>query len=175
MQRPPDNHSGLTEAVSRPMVVVLRFVFFLLIFYLLLSIAAGLLMPGQEVGRYALVTEIGQNCEDLQERLQPFNVNGVDYRVIPAEMAEVEVELQGGALCWLEISGVPESGVGAAAAPLYDAAMNKTTGPLSMERAYQPRFGQVETIAIWLLSFLLAAIVLAFRLRKQRQEAGSDT
>ncbi|GEM_PF-4439978 len=156
------------------MVVVLRFVFFLLIFYLLLSIAAGLLMPGQKVGRYALVTDIGQTCQDLEERLRPFNVNGVDFRVVPAEMGEIDVELQGGALCWLEISGVPESGVGDAAAPLYDAALGKTTGPLSMERAYQPRYGQVETIAIWLLSFLLAAIVLAARLRKKPEEGGSD-
>lgn len=158
---------SLTETISRPLVVVLRFVFFLLIFYLLLSIAAGLLMPGQEVGRHALITESGQTCQDLEERLRAFNVNQVDYRVVPGEMGDMFAELEGGALCWLEITGAAESSVGGAAAPLYAAALDQTTGPLGMERAYQPRYGRVESIAIWLLSLLLAASVLAARMRRK--------
>lgn len=165
MTATPQAPSTLTERLSRPLLVALRLLFFILIFYLLLSIAAGLLMPGQEVGRYALLTERGQSCKDLETRLADFNVNGVDYQVIPAEMAELAIELEGGQLCWLEIAGVSGSGVGAEAEPLYDAALNKTTGPLSMERSYHPRHGRVETIAVWLLSLLLAVVVLAARMR----------
>lgn len=163
----PEPPAGLTERISQPLVIGLRLLFFVLIFYLLLSIAAGLLIPGDELGRYALLTERDQTCEELEARLKAFNVNGVDYRVVPAEAAELAIELEGGQLCWLEIMGVSEAGVGDDAAPLYAAALGKTTGPLSMERAYQPRHGRIETIAIWLLSLLLAAIVLAARMRRK--------
>lgn len=170
MQRPPASPPGLTERISRPVVVALRFAFFLLIFYLLLSIAAGLLIPGQELGRYALVTEPGQSCRDLERALQEFNLNQVDYRVVPAEMAELAGEFEDGNLCWLEIAGIPAEGVGDAATPLYDAALEKTAGTVSMERAYEPRYGRVESIAIWLVSILLALVVIA----RPRKKAGAD-
>ena len=165
MQTPP-NPPSMTERVSRHVLVLLRLLFFLLIFYLLFSIAAGLLMPGDVVGRYTVLTEPSESCEALETRLEEFNVNNVSYRVVPAELSELASEVNDGNLCWLEIRGVPERGVGDAAAPLYDAAMRKTDGPLDMDRAYQPRFGQVESLAIWLLSLLLALLVVFGRSRR---------
>ncbi len=165
MQKPNQSPSR-TESISRHLVVVLRVVFFFLIFYLLLSIAAGLLIPGEVVGRYTLLTETNESCADLEDRLQEFNVNEVRYRVVPAEVGELAGEIGDGTLCWLEIKGVPENWVGDAATPLYDAALRKANGPLAMERAYQPRFGQVESLAIWLLSLLLAVLVVFGRGRR---------
>ena len=165
MQTPPQSPNR-TEQVSRHVVVVLRFVFFLLIFYLLLSIGTGLLMPGDVVGRYTLLSQGEETCAELERRLEEFNVNGVSYRVVPADMSEMAEQAGEGSLCWLEIRGVPESGVGDAAAPLYDAALRKTEGPLDVQRAYQPRFGQVESIGVWLISVLLAAIVMFTRRRR---------
>ena len=166
MQIPPQP-PGKTEQISRYLVVVLRFVFFLLIFYLLLSIAAGLFMPGEVVGRYTLQTEQGETCAELESRLQDFNVNQVSYRVIPADITEPADGAGNGQLCWLEISGVPEQGVGSEATSLYEAALRKATGPLEVQRAYQPRFGQAESIAVWLISLLLAAVVMFARRRRR--------
>ncbi len=163
---PPPQPPTRTERISRQVMVILRFVFFLLIFYLLLSIAAGLLIPGDVVGRYTLMTERGESCSDLETRLQAFNVNQVRYRVVPGAIGELGDEVGNGTLCWLEIKGVPENGVGDAAAPLFEAAVRKADGPLDIQRTYQPRFGQVESIAVWLLSGLLALVI---SLRRSRQ------
>ncbi|NDY94157.1 hypothetical protein [Wenzhouxiangella limi] len=143
--------------------MAMKLTFYVLIFYLLFSIAAGLLIPGDVVGRYTLVTEQAASCSDLENRLESFNVNDVRYRVVPADITELADEVADGTACWLEIRGVPDSGVGDAAAPLYEAALRMTDGPLSIERAYQPRFGQAETVAIWLLSILLAVLIIFSR------------
>ncbi|MFP4278279.1 MAG: hypothetical protein ACOC0Q_02190 [Wenzhouxiangella sp.] len=163
MSDPSANQPRLSERFSIYLLVMMRVVFITLLFYLLFSIAAGLLMPGEVVGRYTLVAEPGVSCSEFEERLEAFNVNNIRYRVVPADITELADEVADGTACWLEIRGVPDSGVGDAAAPLYEAATNMADGPLSIQRAYQPRFGQAETIAIWLLSILLAVLIVFLR------------
>jgi len=167
MQPPPKQKSGIVETLSRPTVVLLRYLFFVLIFYFLLSVAAGLFMPGQEYGRYALLTEPLQSCAELERDLAPFNVNQVEFRIEPA--AADEFAPADGTMCWLELAGVSEDGVSPAAAPLYRAARERTAELLHEERFYQPRHGGRETQLIWLLSLVLGAIVLARRLRRKSQ------
>lgn len=159
----PAGPPSITERVSRHLLMAMKLTFYVLIFYLLFSIAAGLLIPGDVVGRYTLVTEQAASCSDLENRLESFNVNDVRYRVVPADITELADEVADGTACWLEIRGVPDSGVGDAAAPLYEAALRMADGPRSVERAYQPRFGQAETIVICLLSILLAVLILYSR------------
>ncbi|MEE4639647.1 MAG: hypothetical protein V2J42_12995 [Wenzhouxiangella sp.] len=139
----------------------MKLTFYVLIFYMLFSIAAGLLMPGDTVGRYALVT--AATCSELEDELEAFNPNNVRYRVVSADAIERAGQAEQGMACWLEIRGLPDSGVGDAATPLYDAALRMADGPLSVERAYQPRFGQAETRTIWLVSLLLAVLILFLR------------
>lgn len=169
MPPPSKKESSIVEALSRPAVVLLRYLFFVLIFYFLLSVAAGLFMPGQEYGRYALLTEPLQSCADLERDLAPFNLNQVEFRVSPAAAQDFPQVSADGTVCWLELAGVSEDGVSPAAAPVYRAARDQTTELLQEERFYQPRYGSRETGLIWLLSLLLGAIVLAARLRSQRQ------
>jgi hypothetical protein len=156
--RDPTASPGMIERVSVHLLMVMKLTFYVLIFYMLFSIAAGLLIPGDIVGRYALVTT--SSCSDLEGELEAFNVNSVRYRVVSADAMELAGEVEQGTACWLEIRGLPDNGVGDSAAPLYDAALRLADGPLSVERAYQPRFGQAETWTIWLVSLLLAGLIL---------------
>ncbi len=161
--RNPSDPPATTQRVSHHLLMAMKLTFYVLIFYLLFSIAAGLLIPGDLVGRYTLLIDGAESCSDLDDSLQEFNVNGVDYRVVPADITELADEVGDRTACWLEIRGVAESGVGDAAAPLYEAALRMADGPVSMERAYQPRFGQTETWSIWLLSILLAVVIVVAR------------
>lgn len=169
MQPPPKPKSSVVEALSRPAVVLLRYLFFVLIFYLLFSIAAGLLLPGQEFGRYALLTEPMQSCDDLQRDLTRYNVNQVEFRIEPAGADAFPAAAADGQVCWLELAGVSEAtGVSAAAAPVYRAAREQTRELLREEEPfYEPRYGGRETLTIWLLSFLLGAVVLVLRMRRK--------
>lgn len=159
--RDPSASPGMTERVSRQLLMVMKLTFYVLIFYMLFSIAAGLLIPGELVGRYSLVT--AQGCSELESELEAFNPNNVRYRVVPADLTELAGQIEVDTACWLEIRGVADNGVGDAAVPLYEAALAMTEGPLSVERAYEPRFGQAETWTIWLVSFLLAVLILFVR------------
>ena len=162
----PNAKLGATERLSIYLLVLMRVVFLTLLMYLVFSIAAGLLIPGEVVGRYALVVQNPESCADLEDRLTPANVNNVRFDVIPADLPQLAEGLSGASTCWLAIRGVPDSGVGEAAQPLYDAALGMAEGPLTVEREYQPRFGAFETLAIWLVSLLLAGIwVFASRKR----------
>jgi hypothetical protein len=154
----PDAGLGVGARLSIYLLVLMRVVFLTLLMYLLFSIAAGLMIPGDVVGRYALVAQNPESCSGLQQRLTPTNVNNVRFEVTPADLPELAEGLSGASTCWLVIRGVPDSGVGEAAQPLYDAALAMAEGPLTIEREYQPRFGEFETLAIWLISLLLAVI-----------------
>lgn len=169
MQPPPKPKSSLLEDLSRPAVVLLRYLFFVLIFYLLLSIAAGLLLPGQEYGRYAFLTAPMQSCDDLRRELTRYNVNQVEFRIEPAAAEEFPEAAADGEVCWLELAGVSEAtGVSEAAAPVYLAARDQTRDLLREDEIfYQPRYGGRETLTIWLLSFLLGAVVLFLRMRRK--------
>lgn len=157
---------GAAESVSIYLLVLMRVVFLTLLMYLVFSIAAGLLIPGDVVGRYALVVQNPDTCSDLEDRLTPANVNRVRFDVGPADLPQLTGGLINASTCWLAIRGVPDSGVGEAAQPLYDAALNMADGPLTVERDYQPRFGEFETLAIWLVSLLLA-VIWVFASRKR--------
>lgn len=172
--QPPPKKPSLVEKISQPMVLVLRYLFFVLAFFLLLSIVAGVFMPGQEFGRYAVTLDAGQSCQALQRDLAPFNVNEVSFAVREAETGEFEDVPVGSAVCWLEIAGVSEAGVSPEAAPLYGAARERVSAVLLEERVYVPRYGQAEPRFIWLLSLLLAAMALGARLRKQKREAAES-
>jgi len=164
--RDPNAKLGVTERLSIYLLVLMRVVFLTLLMYLVFSIAAGLLIPGDVVGRYALVVQNPETCASLEDQLAPANVNQVRFDVSPADLPELADGLSDASICWLVIRGVPESGVGDAAQPLYDAALGLTEGPLTIERNYQPRFGDFETLVIWLASLLLAGIwVFASRKR----------
>jgi len=152
----PDGSTKVSEQLSVYLLVLMRVVFLTLLLYLVFSIAAGLLMPGEVVGRYALVVNEPDSCADLEQSLDTANVNNVRFDVAPADIAQLP-EGMAGTSCWLEIRGVPDSGVGDAAQPLYDAALGLANGPLTVERGYQPRFGEAETLIIWLLSIGLAS------------------
>lgn len=169
MHSPTDQTKSLVEALSRPAVVLLRLVFFVLIFYLLLSVAAGLLMPGQEYGRYTVQTEPAQGCADLERDLHAFNTNQVDFRVTPLVDSDAVVD---GHRCRLELAGVSEAGVSAAAAPVYEAARAQSLELRYDESIYQPRHGVRETQVIWLLSVLLGAVVLVLRPRRSGGQDG---
>ena len=147
----------VSERVSIYLLVLMRVIFLTLLLYLVFSIAAGLLMPGEVVGRYALVADDLDNCTALEQQLDSANVNNVRFGVEPADIAELP---EGIAVtsCWLEIRGVSDSGVGDLAKPVYDTALELTDGPLTVEREYQPRFGEAETLIIWLLSVGLALV-----------------
>lgn len=173
MQPPAQSKASLVETVSRPMVLVLRYLFFVLIFFLLLSIAAGLLMPGQEIGRYGVLLEPLQTCAEFERDLAPFNVNQVDLRVRQAEPGEFERAVAGGMLCWMDIAGVSEAEVSAEAAPVHLAARESVADILTEEYFYEPRHGRRETQWIWLLSLLLGAVFLGARLRRQQKDAES--
>ncbi len=157
---------GITERVSIYLLVLMRVVFLTLVMYLLLSIAAGLLIPGDVAGRYALVVQNPATCSSLEDRLTPSNVNNVRFSVTPADLPQLAEGISGASTCWLVIRGVPDSGVGDAAQPLYDAALAMAEGPLMVEREYQPRFGEFETLAIWMISLLLA-LIWVFASRKR--------
>jgi hypothetical protein len=151
----PDGSTKMSEQLSIYLLVLMRVVFLTLLLYLVFSIAAGLLMPGEVVGRYALVVNEPGDCADLEQPLNAANVNNVRFDISPADIAQLP-EGMAGSSCWLEIRGVPDSGVGDAAQPLYDAALGLANGPLTVKRDYQPRFGEAETLVIWLLSIGLA-------------------
>ncbi len=171
MQPPPRKEPGIVEKLSQPAVILLRYLFFVLIFFLLFSILAGLFLPGKEYGRFAFLTEALQTCEDLERDLAPYNVNAVEYRVEPAAGEEFPDAVNGGQVCWLELAGVSETeGVSADSAPVYSAARDLTEELLAEEEPfYVPRYGRQETMTIWLLSFLLGAVVLFLRMRPKRQ------
>ena len=162
----PNAKPGATERASIYLLVLMRVIFLTLVMYLLFSIAAGLLIPGDVVGRYALVVQNPETCSGLQDRLTPSNVNDVTFSVVPADLPQLAEGLSGASTCWLVIRGVPDSGVGDAAQPLYDAALGMAEGPLAVEREYEPRFGEFETLAIWMVSLLLA-LVWVFASRKR--------
>lgn len=172
--QPPPQKPSLVEKISQPMVLVLRYLFFVLAFFLLLSIVAGVFMPGQEFGRYAVSLDVGQSCAALERDLAPFNVNEVSFSVRDAEPGDFADLPPGSTVCWLEIAGVSEAGVSPEAAPLDRAARERVSAVLLEEHFYVPRHGQAETRFIWLLSLLLAALALGARLRKQKREAAES-
>ncbi|MGY6555482.1 MAG: hypothetical protein ACXIUM_13285 [Wenzhouxiangella sp.] len=152
----------------------MRYLFFVLVFFLLLSIVAGLFMPGKEFGRYAVALNVGQSCEALERELLPFNVNQVSFGVREADADDFDGAPVSVPVCWLEIAGVSEAGMSAEAAPVHAAALERVTAVLQEDRFYLPRYGQAETRLVWLLSLLLAALALGARLRKQKRAAAES-
>ena len=130
---------------------------------MLLTIALNMLLervwPPHMTERFLVMMSEPHSCRDLQPWLEQHNTGGVNFRI---QLPTRNGNAAGGAeSCWLEIDGITgQHDLGEQARPVYRAAEAMSERIESVNQRIEPRFGEVQPLIVFLVSLLIATILV---------------